>query len=192
MKHDKSSFHIDYYLNKISKLLDKQLTHQARFYLTDIVYGVIESYSKSVEEFLLKYKKRTVTENEIEVVTKILFSEDISRVTIANGFKSLAHYEHSIKHKSTKRTTTEQKSGLILSVSKIRHQFLQFMKPSKFYRVSTKSMIMLTDICQFIINEILDNITVKKIDKHEIHEIIKKDTELLKSLTKMIPGNICH
>ena len=187
----KSSFFIDHYLKKISQSHSKSLTPLARRYLTDLIYALLEEYALSIDEILLKYHKKTVTEKEIEMVTNILFSEDISLFAIAKGSKAVMHYQSQQQKPHKTKTSTEIKAGILLSVSKIRSQFCKFLfyKP---YRISKRAMIMLTTICQYILTEILENIKESKIDKKHIVDYIQSDQDLLKSLSKSKLGNLCQ
>ena len=184
---------LEIYIHKIGKQIDPECTisKDAKEALNKIAQCLTDEYVRSLAALLFHNGKKTVSTRDVLAATRILLKGGIAKHAVTEGTKAITKLSMEVpKKKGQKRMSTAQKTGLVLSPSRVASYVRQLIND---YRVDTRmsanAPVYLAGVLDYLIAEILDiacnkvkNEKPHRVTAEVVHEVIREDDDLRTSL----------
>lgn len=190
----KKGLNIETYIVKIKNEVDKGLVLQkdARESLNGIIQCLVDKYLLSVVELLYRQEKLTACARDVQTVTNILLKGQLARHAVAQGTRANTLYMSYLPKKGKDRVSIAEKAGLVLSPARIESYVRKEIVDHKANaRMSKNTAVYLAAVLEYIIGEIIglcrktvkpDKNHNRKVSMETLHEVIRKDNDMLGSL----------
>jgi histone H3/H4 len=182
-RHRKKKNHrFEHHIRKILKEISAEhdITQQAKSQLNDLAVITCKIVYRKMVDLLQSNQKKTITEKEIEVAVKLIFTGQLAANAISEGKKSLQNYLSNAKSTTLKGQSRHTKADIIIPPS-VPEKLLRDSATT--YHIGTNAPVFLAGVIEYFLSQIIELAIVKnknhiRLTVQDLENGVRSDLEM--------------